>query len=267
MIAALRQHWPEYLIEATCLGLFMISAGLFGTLLFAPSSPAVHWLGDGVAHRALMGLAMGGTAVCLIYSPLGRRSGAHMNPATTLTFLRLGKVAPWDAVFYILAQLLGGAAGVGLVAAALGPVFTGAPVRSVATLPGPGGVWPALAAEIAITFGLMLTVLTVSNSARWMTRTGLCAGALVALYITFEAPISGMSMNPARTFASALPSGLWTGYWIYVAGPLTGMLLAAQAYVSWRGVRAVYCAKYDHGGGYRCIFRCRHGELEAQAPL
>ena len=265
MIAALRNHWPEYLIEAACLGLFMISAGLFGTLLFAPSSPAVHWLGGGAAHRALMGVAMGGTAVALIYSPLGRRSGAHMNPATTLTFMRLGKVAPWDALFYVLAQMAGGAAGVFLVRAALGSTFTAEPVRSVATLPGAGGVWVALVAEIAITFGLMLTVLTVSNSRRWMTRTGLFAGLLVALYITFESPVSGMSMNPARSFASAFPSGIWTAYWIYLVGPLTGMLLAAQVYVSWRGLREVYCAKYDHGGGYRCIFRCRHGELETRA--
>jgi aquaporin Z len=266
MIAALRQHWPEYLIEAACLCLFMISAGLFGTFFFAPSSPAAHWLGEGAAHRALMGTAMGGTAVALIYSPLGRRSGAHMNPATTLTFLRLGKVAPWDAAFYIAAQFFGGATGVFLVATALGSTFTGEPVRSVATLPGGRGVWIALAAEVAITFGLMMTVLTVSNSRRWMTRTGFCAGILVALYITFESPISGMSMNPARSFASAFPSGIWTAYWIYVIGPLAGMLLAAQVYVSWRGLGEVYCAKYDHGGGYRCIFRCRHGELESK-PL
>ena len=261
MIAALRSHWPEYLIEATCLALFMISAGVFGTVLFAPASPASGWLGTGAAHRALMGLAMGATAVALIYSPLGRRSGAHMNPATTLTFLRLGKVAPWDAFFYVAAQFTGGLAGVALVAALLGRVFTSPPVRSVVTLPGGGGVWVALLAEAGMTFVLMLAVLTVSNTRGWSSRTGLVAGALVALYITVAAPLSGMSMNPARTFASALSSGLWTAYWIYVVGPLAGMLLAAEVYLAWRGLRGVYCAKYDHGGNQRCIFRCRYEEL------
>jgi aquaporin Z len=107
MREALRGHWPEYLMEAAGLGLFMISACLFGTLLGHPGSPAVRALPDPFFRRVLMGLAMGLTAACLIYSPWGQRSGAHFNPATTLTFWRLGKVASADAGFYALAQALG----------------------------------------------------------------------------------------------------------------------------------------------------------------
>ena len=106
MRTALRMHWPEYLTEAAGLGLFMISACVFGTLLGHPNSPVVQAVPDALARRALMGLAMGLTAVGLICSPWGQRSGAHFNPATTLTFWRLGKVAPADAGFYMLAQVL-----------------------------------------------------------------------------------------------------------------------------------------------------------------
>ena len=85
-------------------------------------------------------------------------------------------------------------------------------------------------AEALISFGLMLTVLFATNTPRLMRLTGVFAGVLVASYITFEAPLSGMSMNPARTLASALPGELWQGLWIYFVGPIAGMLLAVEAY-------------------------------------
>src|SRR5262249_21295797 len=98
MADAVTRHWPEYLIEAAGLGLFMISASVFALVLFHPGSPAAGLAP--LARRMLMGVAMGLTAVGLIYSPWGQQSGAHFNPAVTLTFLRLGLVAPWDATFY-----------------------------------------------------------------------------------------------------------------------------------------------------------------------
>jgi aquaporin Z len=112
MKQALRAHWPEYLMEAVGLMLFMISAGSFGTLLEYPESPVHQAIAAPFVRRSLMGLAMGLTAIALIYSPWGKQSGAHLNPATTLTFWRLGKVARWDACFYILAQFVGGLMGV-----------------------------------------------------------------------------------------------------------------------------------------------------------
>src|ERR1700759_2549094 len=103
MLEALKKHWPEYLMEAAELGIFMISASVFTIMLFPPASPAVHAIASDFVRRALTGFAMGITAIALIYSPWGKQSGAHINPAVTLTFLRLGKVAPWDAVFYVAA--------------------------------------------------------------------------------------------------------------------------------------------------------------------
>jgi aquaporin Z len=254
MIHALRTHWPEYLMEAAGLGLFMVSAGLFGTLLEYPQSPVHRAIADSLVRRALMGGAMGLTAVGIIYSPWGKQSGAHINPATTLTFWRLGKVAGWDAVFYAVAQFVGGLAGVLLVAAILRDWFLPPPVTAVATVPGAPGTPAAFVAEAAMTFLLMLMVLFVSNSASIARYTGLGVGLLVAAYITLEAPVSGMSLNPARTIASALPGNTWTALWVYFTAPPLGMLAAAQTYLWLRGRAAVYCAKMHHQNNKRCIF-------------
>jgi len=207
---------------------------------------------------------MGATAVGIIYSPWGKQSGAHINPAVTLTFYRLGRVPGTDALFYTLAQFAGGVAGVVLAAAVLGSALAHPNIGYAATVPGRWGVATALGAEIAIPFLMMLTILIVSNgkSARW---TGLWAGSLVALYIAFEDPLSGMSMNPARTFGSALPGGMWTAIWIYFLGPIAGMLLAAQAFLALRGRHAARCAKLHHQNDRRCIFCMDRQTCEALA--
>jgi aquaporin Z len=241
----LRRHWPEYLIEALGLGLFMISASVVTLLLEHPSSPLRQSLPDPVMRRFLIGLGMGLTAIALIYSPWGMRSGAHLNPAVTLTFLRLGKVKTWDALGYVLAQFGGGALGLWLAAAFLAPWI--AAVDYVVTVPGPWGVGGAFGAELMISFVLMLMVLFVSNTPKLAHLTGLFSGLLVATYITVEAPLSGMSMNPARTLASALSAQVWTGVWVYFTAPPLGMLLAAQVYLQFKGHRqGVRCAKLQH---------------------
>jgi aquaporin Z len=257
----MRAHWPEYLAEAVGLGTFMFIACVLGTLLGYPGSPVVQVVPHPFVRRILMGVAMGLTAISLIYSPWGRRSGAHFNPATTLTFWRLGKVANADAGAYAIAQAIGGLTGVALAALAVGPALGHPAVRYVATVPGSRGVLVAFLAEIAITFLLMTVVLHVSNTASLERFTGVAAGTLVALYIALEAPLSGMSMNPARSLASAVPAGTWDALWIYILAPPIGMLVAAELYARRRGPQTVYCAKLNHGQAGRCIFRCRHAEL------
>jgi len=264
MFQALREHWPEYLMEAGGLGIFMISAGAFGVLLFYPNSPLVQALPDPLIRRILMGGAMGTTAACIIYSPWGQQSGAHLNPAVTLTFLYLGKVAPWDALFYIIAQFLGGIAGVFVALGVLGEKFSAPPVSYVATMPG-GDFAAAFVVEVIMTFILMTTVLVATNSRRFARYTGFLAGFLVAAFITLAAPISGMSMNPARSFASAFPPMLWNGLWIYFTAPPLGMLTAAMAYRVVRHGREVGCAKLNHHTIRRCIFlHCRYAEMMAE---
>lgn len=264
MLEALKRHWPEYLMEAAGLGLFMTSAGFFGTLVEHPDSPLHQGVANPLVRRMLMGLTMGLTAISIIYSPWGKQSGAHINPSVTLTFFRLGKIEPWDAVFYIAAQFTGGVAGILLVVAALGASLAHPAVNYVATLPGPPGPGVAFLAEVVISFILMSVVLVVSNTRRLGRFTGLFAGVLVATYITLEAPISGMSMNPARTFASAVPAQLWTALWVYFSAPPLGMLLAAETYLLWKGSQNVFCAKLHHQNEKRCIFRCRYKELMAK---
>lgn len=257
----MRAWRAEYAIEAGGLAVFMLSACAFGTWLGHPDSPAVRLVPAPLLRRALMGLAMGATAVALIYSPWGRRSGAHFNPATTLTFWRLGRVRTGDAVAYALAQTAGGLAGVAVARAVFGAALAHPSVRYVATAPGAAGGGVAFAAEVAMTFILMTVVLHAANTARLTRFTGLAAGALVAAYIAIEAPLSGMSLNPARSLASAIPGRALDALWIYTAAPPLGMLLAAEVHLRRRGVGAVYCAKLQHGPSGACIFRCRHAEL------
>jgi len=253
VIDTLRRHWPEYLMEAWGLGMFMISAGLVVALLEYPGSPLHQMLPNADLRRVLVGLAMGLTAVGIIYSPWGQRSGAQINPAVTLTFLRLGKIAPLDALFYILAQFIGGVLGIWLMLLLLGEVFSLPPVDHVVTIPGPQGPAAAFAAEFLISLGLMLMVLSFMNSERLSRFTGLAAGILVAIYIILESPLSGMSMNPARTFASAAPSGLWDHIWIYFTAPVLGMLTAVELYRLLRRDTRRMCAKLDHPDHVRCI--------------
>ena len=256
MTETLKAHWPEYLMEATELGLFMISACAFTVLLYHPASPVVQGIQNEAIRRMLMGVAMGSTAVALIFSSFGKRSGAHFNPAVTLTYLRLGKMSLPDAAFYILFQFIGGIAGVLISSVFLRNLVAHSAVNYAVTVPGPKGPPSAFLAELTITFILMTVILTVSNTKRLGRWTGLFAGALVAIYISIEAPISGMSMNPARTFGSAFGAHLWTSLWIYFVAPPLGMLLAAEVYQLVKGGPAVACAKLHHHNDKRCIFRC-----------
>lgn len=258
MIDALSAHWPEYLIEAALLGVFMISACVSVALVEHPGSPIRRRIPSALARRALVGVAMGVTAVVLILSPWGARSGAHMNPATTATFWLLGKVAAADAAWYVVAQCVGGLAGVCACTLAMPRVIRHSTVAHVVTAPrsGPGASCRAWIAECAMAMGMMLTALVTSN---WPGRehlTPYLVGLLLVLFIAFEAPISGMSINPARTLASAIPSGTYTGLWIYLTAPLVGMIMAAALYGASAGPGGAACAKLNHIGEHRCIFRC-----------
>ena len=255
MKRALRQHWPEYLIEAVAIGTFMLSAVFFTALLNHPSSPVQ--LGDrAFLRRAFSGLAMGLTAICIVYSPWGQRSGAHMNPALTLAFLRLRKIQPHDAFFYITAQIFGGICGILFARTFFNRIVIHQTVNHAVTVPGDAGVSAAFIAEFVLAFIMMLMVLAITNTPPLARFTGLFAGTLVFLFITFESPLSGMSINPARTFGSALPSGVWTSIWIYFTAPILGMFAATEAFLFLKR-KPDACPKYFHGNRQRCIF-CGH---------
>jgi len=258
-------HWPEYLMEAGGLGLFMISACFFTTMLEHPGSPVRQWLGSAFLRRTIIGVAMGLTAIGLIYSPWGKQSGAHFNPSVTITFFRLGKLARADALFYVLAQFAGATAGVFASSFLLNRWISHPAVNYAVTAPGAAGTATAFGAELLISFLLMTVILFVSNSKTLPAFTGVIAGILVATYITLESPLSGMSMNPARTVGSAALSHTWKAWWIYFTAPPIGMLAAGELCLRLRGSRGILCAKLHHQNNKRCIFRCGFRERSAPA--
>ena len=264
-IGSLRLHWPEYLMEAGELALYMLLVCAFATLLQHSSSPVRQFIPSAVFRRALMGLSMGVTVVAIVMTPWGKQSGGHFNPAITFTFYRLGKVAFWDALFYMVAQFAGAASGVGVAAY----VLRGAPendaVRYAVTVPGIYGNAGAFAGEMTISFVLMTTVLFASNRETLARYTPYLVGALYATFITFETPLSGMSMNPARTFGSAFHAGYWHAFWIYFVAPALGMLGAGEVFLWACGGVTPYCAKLHHANNKRCIFH--HGYRAARSMI
>jgi aquaporin Z len=235
----------------------MLAACLVAAWLGHPAFPIAGTIADPLVRRAVFGVAMGATAVLLITS-IGTRSGGHFNPSVTLTYLRLGTISRTDAAGYVLSQTLGGLAGVGVAVLLLGADRLGHPAVHYVVTAGAHGPAVAFVAEVAISFALMGAILTLSNVPALNRLTPFAAGSLIAVYITFEAPLSGMSMNPARTLASAAWAGHWTALWIYLTAPPLGMLLAAEAFHRASRAPRVLCGKLRHDGRRRCIFRCTY---------
>lgn len=174
---------------------------------------------------------MGLTALFIFYSRFTSPSGSQINPAVTLTFLRLGKMCRYDALFFILFQIAGGTLAVYIMRILMGSLLTGDPVDTVVTVPGRYGIIPALVAELLIAFITMSMVLFTSHHGKWNRYTRIFAACLVCAWVIIAGPVSGFGMNPARSLASAIPSGTWTSIWIYLLAPLTGMLLAAEVFL------------------------------------
>lgn len=251
--------WPEYLMEAGCLGIFMISACLCSVILEYPNSVVHAAIPNPFIRTVLMGLAMGGTLIFIVHTPWGKQSGAHMNPMVTLTYCMLGKLDSIRAGYYVAAQFVGGILGVGIAYFIIGPPIVHYKVNFAVTRPGELGTWVAFLSELTISFVMMLTILVASNSRRFTRWTPYLAASALALFITFESPLSGTSMNPARTLGSAFAASQYPAIWIYFTAPLIGMLLAAACYR-----HRVYCAKLHHHNNKRCSFFCNYGDLHAE---
>ena len=231
LTASVKKNWKHYLQEAFGLAIFMMSACFFGAMLFSPKSPWYHGMPNGVDRNILMGIAMGTTALFIFYSPWTAPSGSQINPAVTITFLRLKKMCRYDAMFFIIFQIAGGTVSVYLMQLLIGTALTETPVNSVATVPGiHGTIWAAIT-ELIIAFITMSMVLFTSHNKKIKKFTRIFAACLVCTWVIVAAPMSGFGMNPARSFSSALPSGIWTSFWIYLFVPIAGMLSAAEFYL------------------------------------
>jgi aquaporin Z len=258
---ALRQHWHEYLMECAQIGAFMVSICCAGTFLYSPSSPLVRWW-HWKSHRALlMGLAVALTTLVITRSPFGRRTGAHFNPALTLTYFYLGRVHRWDALLYALSQFLGGVCGIFVAEKLLGMNLSGFPVLYLVTVPGRYGVWTACLAEVTVAFLLMLMILVSSNHQTLMRYTPELSAVVTVASCACSTAASGYSTNPARSFASAVFAQLWYGIWIYFVAPCVGMLLAAALYRRTVGASRIYCAKVFHDLSSPCPFFCQIHDL------
>jgi MIP family channel proteins len=169
--------------------------------------------------------------MAMIYAT-GHLSGAHINPAVTIAFTLTRHFPVRDAVAYVGAQLAGATAGALMLLAA----WSDQPARLGATVPSVGtGTGTALLYEVVLTAFLMFVIVAVATDTRAAgAGAALAIGGTVALDALFGGPITGASMNPARSFGPALASGTWTSFWVYVVGPIAGAALGALAYESVR---------------------------------
>jgi aquaporin Z len=225
-------EFKKYIDEARGLGLFMVSASFFDAVLQYPGLPFRHLIASALLRRFLVGLAMGLTALYIFTSKFGKQSGAYINPAVTLIRYRLGDIDFTDAIGYTTFQLVGGSLGGVYLVALLFPVWMAYPdVNYVVTVPGKSGLWIAFILEFFISFLLIAAVLFMGIRKNWDRYTPYVVSALITTFITFAAPYSGMSMNPARTFASAIVAGEWKSFWLYCTAPMLGMLAGELLYV------------------------------------
>src|SRR5262245_36301508 len=251
-------------MEGAELGAFMLSTCICGTLIYSNQSPLKSLALSPVFESSLMGIAMATTAFLVIQSPFGRRSGAHFNPAVTLTFFWLGRMHRWDAALYFAAHFVGAVAGVLVAREIVGLPLSAPPVQYMVTLPGKYGSAAAFAVEFLLSVLLMSTVLYTSNHRRFVRFTPALVALLTVLYFVLSSSISGFSVNPARSFSSALFAWIWLGIWIYLSAPCLGMLTAAALYIKWRGTDRVYCAKVCHDMRSRCPFTCHFQRMYRQ---
>ncbi len=217
-----RLEWRRLLAEL---------GGTFFLVLVAAGGGAVNAVSHGQVGRTAAVTAPGMMVLALIYT-IGETSGAHLNPAVTVAFAARGHF-PWLRVpGYLLAQLGGAVLAAGLLRALFGSAE-----RSGGTFPGPGiAAWTALVMEIVLTFGLVTVILGTASGARNVGHNAAIAvGGYVALAGLWASPVSGASMNPARSLGPALVSGDLHVAWIYLAGPFTGGLIAVAMAWALRG--------------------------------
>jgi aquaporin Z len=209
--------------------LFSELLGTFFLVLVAAGGGILH--GEGQISLAAAVVAPGLMVLGIILF-MGGISGAHLNPGVSLAFAVRGDF-PWKRVpGYIIVQLVGATLACLFLLAVFGNIQ-----HLGATLPGPGYKdWQAFLMEVVLTAGLLSVILGTASAAQNVGAIGaLGVGGYIALAGLWSAPVSGTSMNPARSFGPALVSGDWTAYWVYVAGPLLGAAIAVGCAVILRG--------------------------------
>ena len=218
-------HWAEWACELA--GTFLLVAGGLSAVVldFGSGSVVAAHVPSSSLRLLLTGVLFGGTGALVAFSPLGRRSGAHLNPAVTFSFWLSGHVHGHDLGGYIGAQCLGALAGAAFVRVAWGARAVS--VHDGMARPGPGvSDLGAAGLEMLMTAGLVLVIMLCLSSRRTARLTPLAAWVAVAILVWRGAPYTGTSLNPARSLGPAVVAGDFSHFWVYVAGPLGGALLA-----------------------------------------
>ena len=230
-----------YVMEAAGIAGFVFMAGLLVIFLEHPSLPVMRssLSQHAILRRMILGIGMGAyltgiTEVC-------KRSGAHLNPSVTLGFLSMGKIGKSHALLYILSQLVGAVCGASLLAWLTGSLFSHPLINYGITEPKPPyGMGSAFTGEFVISFIMMLGVLLTASSGKYKKYVGLVSGIMLASFIIFELPLSGMSMNPARSFGASLVADKWKHHWVYYFAPVLAMLTATEIFLRWKEKRSIF---------------------------
>ena len=230
MFAFIARHWRHYLAEAAGLAFFMLGASVITTQLRFKDAWLHGIITDPLAQLATLGLLMSFVVAAIVYTPWGNKSGAHINPAVTIAMWRLGKIDAHDALFYIFSQFAGAVAAVQVAGLILGRGYGKDGTNYVVTQPGAAGAMAAFVAEWIISFVLMMVLMWALNSKKRESYAGLMIAVLIGFYLVVEEPYSGMSLNPARSFASAFAAREWQDLWIYFVAPISAMLAAAEIF-------------------------------------
>ena len=215
-------------IEALAIGVFMFVLATGGVALEYPGSPLNQLIDSAVVRRALMGLLAGSWLVGIIYSDWGQRSGAQINPAVTLAMIRLRRITRRDAACYIVAQAVGSVLGMRVAGIVWGGYLQADGVGGIVTSPGSAGVFVAFAAEAVLSFVLMASIIFTSDRRGWRRTTGVVVGLIILTLTVVAGPLSGLSLNPARSFGAAVQAGDYAHLWLYFLAPTLGMQVAAE---------------------------------------
>lgn len=248
-------EWGAELAGTAILVFVVLSAA---TVLFHPGTVFQDLIPSESVRRLLLGMVFVAGLTTIARSPLGRLSGAHLNPAVTLAFWITGHVHPHDLLGYWAAQLMGGALGAFALRLVWGQTAAGIDYGAIAPEVAP---WAAVLVE-ALMVGLVVCAVFASLSTHALVRwTPLVAGTVVTLNYWLGAPFTHSGLNPARTLGPNLVAGQWQDWWVYVAGPLAGAALVAGV---WRSTpRVILTAKLFHDADYRSVLRTH---LPARAP-
>ncbi|MHB8282173.1 MAG: MIP/aquaporin family protein [bacterium] len=235
--------WRLYLSEFIGTALLIGVGVAFVILDFGKGSPVTALIPSFGMRRALTGFLFGSTGMLITFSPVGKWSGAHINPAVTFSFWMKGKIKGHVAIGYVISQLLGGITG------AFALLLWGSLGKSVAygsTTPGKEGALAAVLGESITTFCLIMGLFFFLGNKRLKHFTPVLFPFLYAVMVYLEAPISGTSTNPARSLGPSLVSGVWNGWWVYWIGPIFGAFIAVVMQVKWAPWLEIKVAKVYH---------------------